>query len=76
MTRLTQPEPIAQLSALVKAQLVFHASAAEALSAIQGQIDEASAAAENEYRYVFLIRLTLHLDILHDAPGWDRVMLD
>jgi hypothetical protein len=47
-----QPEPIAQLSALVKAQLVYHASAAEALSAIQAEIDESAAAAENEYRCV------------------------
>lgn len=45
-----QPEAIANLNSLVKAQLVFHSTAAEALAAVQGEIEEASVAAEGEYR--------------------------
>ena len=47
---LENPEPIAALNQLVKAQLVFHSTAAEALAAVQGEIEEASIAAEGEYR--------------------------
>jgi hypothetical protein len=32
-------------------QLLYHASAAEALSTVQGDIEELSVAAEGEYRY-------------------------
>jgi hypothetical protein len=45
-----QPEPIKNLNELAKAQLAFHAAAAEALQAVQGEIDELSIAAEGEYR--------------------------
>nr|ODN93104.1 cytoplasmic protein [Cryptococcus depauperatus CBS 7841] len=44
------PEPLQNLSNLVKAQLIFHSTAAETLSGIQGQIEEAATAAEGEYR--------------------------
>ncbi|ORX35932.1 BAR domain-containing family protein [Kockovaella imperatae] len=47
---LENPEPIQNLSNLVKAQLIFYSSAAETLSGIQGEIDEAATAAEGEYR--------------------------
>ena len=47
-----QPEPIKNLNELTKAQLAFHAAAAEALQAVQGEIDELSIAAEGEYRWV------------------------
>ncbi|CED82866.1 BAR domain-containing family [Phaffia rhodozyma] len=47
---LENPEPLLQLNQLVKAQLVFHSTAAEALSAIQGEIEEAAGKAETEYR--------------------------
>ncbi|KAL7411817.1 BAR domain-containing family protein [Mrakia frigida] len=47
---LENPEAIANLNSLVKAQLVFHSTAAEALAAVQGEIEEASVAAEGEYR--------------------------
>ena len=45
-----QPEPLKDLNELVKAQLAYHAAAAEALNAIQGDIEELSVAAEGEYR--------------------------
>ncbi len=45
-----QPEPLKNLNELVKAQLVYSAASAEALSAIQGDIEELSVAAEGEYR--------------------------
>ena len=35
-------------------QLMFYATAAEALSTVQGEIEELSVAAEGEYRYAFL----------------------
>lgn len=41
------------LNELVKAQLAYHTAAAEALGAIQGDIEELSVAAEGEYRFVF-----------------------
>ncbi|BEI83848.1 hypothetical protein CcaverHIS002_0404520 [Cutaneotrichosporon cavernicola] len=47
---LENPEPLQNLSALVKAQLIYFSTAAEALSGIESQIDEAAAAAEAEYR--------------------------
>ncbi|KAI0059270.1 hypothetical protein BV25DRAFT_1860902 [Artomyces pyxidatus] len=47
---LDNPEPIKNLNELVKAQLIFHSVAAEALSAVQGEIEELSVAAEGEYR--------------------------
>ncbi|KAF8521131.1 BAR domain-containing family protein [Gautieria morchelliformis] len=49
-TVLENPEPIKNLNELAKAQLAFHAAAAEALQAAQGEIDELSIAAEGEYR--------------------------
>ncbi|CDO75919.1 hypothetical protein BN946_scf184873.g8 [Trametes cinnabarina] len=51
-TVLDNPEPIKNLNELAKAQLMFYASAAEALSTAQGEIEELSVAAEGEYRYV------------------------
>ncbi|BEJ14668.1 hypothetical protein CspHIS471_0404350 [Cutaneotrichosporon sp. HIS471] len=47
---LENPEPLQNLSALVKAQLIYFSTAAEALSGIESQIDEAATAAEAEYR--------------------------
>ncbi|TDL16296.1 hypothetical protein BD410DRAFT_795497 [Rickenella mellea] len=49
-TVLENPEPIKNLNELAKAQLAYHAAAAEALSAVQGDIEELSVAAEGEYR--------------------------
>jgi hypothetical protein len=45
-----QPEPIKNLNELAKAQLVYYNTAAEALSAVQGEIEELAVAAEGEYR--------------------------
>lgn len=47
---LDNPEPLKNLNELAKAQLIFYASAAEALSTVQGEIEELSVAAEGEYR--------------------------
>ncbi|KAI0051276.1 hypothetical protein FA95DRAFT_1580676 [Auriscalpium vulgare] len=47
---LDNPEPIKNLNELVKAQLIFYSTAAEALSTVQGEIEELSVAAEGEYR--------------------------
>ncbi|KAI5449021.1 BAR domain-containing protein [Naganishia albida] len=47
---LENPEPLQNLSSLVKAQLIFFSTAAETLSNIQGEIEEAAVAAETEYR--------------------------
>ncbi|KAL5480474.1 GVP36 [Sanghuangporus weigelae] len=49
-TVLENPEPLKDLNELVKAQLAYHSAAAEALNAIQGDIEELSVAAEGEYR--------------------------
>jgi hypothetical protein len=49
-TVLENPESIRNLNELVKAQLIYHAAAAEALSTVQGDIEELSVAAEGEYR--------------------------
>ncbi|KIJ67253.1 hypothetical protein HYDPIDRAFT_107996 [Hydnomerulius pinastri MD-312] len=49
-TVLENPEPIKNLNELIKAQLLYFASAAEALSSAQGEIEELSVAAEGEYR--------------------------
>ncbi|KAI8995215.1 BAR domain-containing family protein [Trametes punicea] len=49
-TVLENPEPLKNLNELAKAQLMFYASAAEALSSAQGEIEELSVAAEGEYR--------------------------
>jgi len=49
-TVLENPEPVKNLNELAKAQLIFFSSAAEALSAVQGEIEELSVAAEGEYR--------------------------
>lgn len=49
---LLQPEPLKNLNELVKAQLIFYSTAAEALSTVQGEIEELSVAAEGEYRQV------------------------
>lgn len=45
-----QPEPLQNLAALVKAQLIFFSTAAESLAGIEGTIEEAATAAEGEYR--------------------------
>ncbi|EMD35837.1 hypothetical protein CERSUDRAFT_84922 [Gelatoporia subvermispora B] len=49
-TVLDNPEPLKNLNELIKAQLVFYATAAESLSAVQGEVEELSVAAEGEYR--------------------------
>lgn len=49
-TVLSNPEPLAALSSLVKSQLIYFASAAEALGAVQGEIEESALAAEAAYR--------------------------
>jgi hypothetical protein len=49
-TVLENPEPLKNLNELIKAQLIFHSSCAEALAAAQGDIEELSVAAEGEYR--------------------------
>ncbi|KZO97235.1 hypothetical protein CALVIDRAFT_545194 [Calocera viscosa TUFC12733] len=49
-TLLDNPEPLKNLNELVKAQLIFHSTAAEALQAVQGDIEELTVAAEGEYR--------------------------
>ncbi|KAG8215806.1 BAR domain-containing family protein [Butyriboletus roseoflavus] len=49
-TVLENPEPLKNLNELIKAQLVYFASAAEALSSTQGEIEDLSVAAEGEYR--------------------------
>jgi hypothetical protein len=45
-----QPEPLKDLNELAKAQLLYYNAAAEALSTVQGEIEELSVAAEGEYR--------------------------
>ncbi|WRT64137.1 uncharacterized protein IL334_001066 [Kwoniella shivajii] len=47
---LENPEPLQNLSNLVKAQLIYHSTAAETLSGIQSEIEDAATAAEGEYR--------------------------
>ncbi|KAG8700799.1 hypothetical protein FRC08_004444 [Ceratobasidium sp. 394] len=47
---LENPEPLKNLNELIKAQLIFYSTAAEALSTVQGEIEELSVAAEGEYR--------------------------
>ncbi|TYJ51856.1 hypothetical protein B9479_007548 [Cryptococcus floricola] len=47
---LENPEPLQNISNLVKAQLIYYSTAAETLSGIQGQIEEAATAAEGDYR--------------------------
>ncbi|KAH9995216.1 BAR domain-containing family protein [Russula vinacea] len=47
---LDNPEPIKNINELIKAQLRYYAFAAEALSAVQGEIEELSVAAEGDYR--------------------------
>lgn len=49
-TVLENPEPIKNLNELIKAQLLYFSIAAESLSAVQGEIEELSVAAEGEYR--------------------------
>lgn len=49
-TVLENPEPIKNLNELAKSQLIFFSTAAEALSAVQGEIEELSVAAEGDYR--------------------------
>ncbi|PCH34722.1 hypothetical protein WOLCODRAFT_124894 [Wolfiporia cocos MD-104 SS10] len=46
---LDNPEPLKNLNELVKAQLLYYATAAEALSTVQGEVEELSVAAEGEY---------------------------
>jgi len=41
---------VKNLNELAKAQLVYFSTAAESLSALQGEIEELSVAAEGEYR--------------------------
>ncbi|OWZ54172.1 cytoplasmic protein [Cryptococcus neoformans c45] len=47
---LENPEPLQNLSNLVKAQLIYYSTAAETLSGIQSQIEEAATVAEGDYR--------------------------
>lgn len=47
---IEKPEPLKNINELVKAQLVYFSDAAEALSAVQGEIEELGVAAEGEYR--------------------------
>ncbi|KAG8897101.1 hypothetical protein FRB99_008455 [Tulasnella sp. 403] len=47
---LENPEPLKNLNELAKAQLVYHATAAEALQAAQTELEELSIAAEGDYR--------------------------
>ncbi|KIK64227.1 hypothetical protein GYMLUDRAFT_162047 [Collybiopsis luxurians FD-317 M1] len=49
-TVLENPEPLKNLNELVKAQLSYYSAAADALSSVQGEIEELSVAAEGEYR--------------------------
>ncbi|EIN04155.1 hypothetical protein PUNSTDRAFT_47677 [Punctularia strigosozonata HHB-11173 SS5] len=49
-TVLENPEPIKNLNELTKAQLLYYNAAAEALSGVQGEIEELAVAAEGEYR--------------------------
>jgi hypothetical protein len=49
-TVLENPEPLKNLNELVKAQLYYFSQAGEALSAVQGEIEELAVAAEGEYR--------------------------
>ncbi|KAH9916454.1 uncharacterized protein B0H18DRAFT_884836, partial [Fomitopsis serialis] len=49
---LDNPEPLKDLHELAKAQLIYYATAAEALSTVQGELEELSVAAEGEYRCV------------------------
>ncbi|KAJ7442254.1 hypothetical protein FB451DRAFT_1343911 [Mycena latifolia] len=49
-TVLENPEPIKNLNELAKAQLLYFSAAAESLSALQGEIEELSVAADGEYR--------------------------
>ncbi|RPD58270.1 hypothetical protein L226DRAFT_141350 [Lentinus tigrinus ALCF2SS1-7] len=49
-TVLENPEPLKNLNELAKAQLMLSATAAEALSSVQDEIEELSVAAEGEYR--------------------------
>jgi len=46
---LENPEPLQNLSSLVKAQLIYFSTAAETLSNIQGEIEDAAVAAATEY---------------------------
>ncbi|CAD6565670.1 MAG: hypothetical protein TREMPRED_001632 [Tremellales sp. Tagirdzhanova-0007] len=46
----TNPEPLQNLSSLLKAQLIYFSTAAETLSGIQGEVEESAVAAEGEYR--------------------------
>ncbi|KAJ1303823.1 hypothetical protein OPQ81_008245 [Rhizoctonia solani] len=47
---LENPEPLKNLNELIKAQLIFYSTAAEALSSVQGELEELSVAAEGDYR--------------------------
>ncbi|KAB5590625.1 Protein GVP36 [Ceratobasidium theobromae] len=47
---LENPEPLKNLNEFIKAQLIFYSTAAEALSSVQGELEELSVAAEGEYR--------------------------
>ena len=62
-----QPEPLKNLNELAKAQLMFYATAAEALSTVQGEIEELSVAAEGEYRCVHSL---LHLHDPRYSHPW------
>lgn len=53
----SQPEPLKDLNELAKAQLTFFAAAADALNAVQGEIEEISVSAEGDYRYVCIYLL-------------------
>jgi len=49
-TVLDNPEPLKDLNELAKAQLLYYNAAAEALSTVQGDIEDLNVAAEGEYR--------------------------
>lgn len=47
---LENPEPLKNINELAKAQLEYHAAAAESLAAMQGEVEELALAAEGEYK--------------------------
>ncbi|KAG6901764.1 hypothetical protein C0995_008106 [Termitomyces sp. Mi166 len=53
-TVLKNPEPIKNLNELAKAQLLLFSTVVEALSTIQGEIEELTVADEGEYRMIMI----------------------
>jgi hypothetical protein len=58
-----QPEPLKDLNELAKAQLLYYNAAAEALSTVQGEIEELAVAAEGEFRQVLPSKAQARLGI-------------